>query len=92
MLLVEREVQLQNIDSGVAEHPEVTSIGVLLDELADFVFAQSPRFSHARKLELGITQTDLWIEAAARRSNCIRRHRLGFASGHFPRDRQRCVL
>ena len=83
MLLVECEVQLQNIHSGVTKHPEITSIGVLLDEFADFVFAQSPRFSHARKLELGITQADLWIESAARRRNCIRWHRLGFAQTIF---------
>ena len=78
MLLVERKVQLQNIDSGITEYAEITSIGVLLDEFANFVFAQCPRFSHARDLELGIAQADLWIEAAARRGDCIRRHRLSF--------------
>ena len=83
MLLVEREVQLQNIDSGVTEDAEITPIGVLLDELANFVFAQSPSFSDARDLELGITQADLWIEAATRRSNCIRWHRLGSAQTIF---------
>ena len=38
MLLIEREVQLQNIDSGITEDAEITSISVLLDEFADFVF------------------------------------------------------
>ena len=83
MLLVERKIQLQNIHSGIAEDAEIAPIGVLLDELANFVFAQSPRFSHARNLEFGITQADLWIESAARRGNCIRRHRLGFAQTIF---------
>ena len=54
MLLIECEVQLQNIHSRVAKHPEVAPISVLLNELANFVFAQSPSFSYARKLELGI--------------------------------------
>jgi len=83
VLLVERHVQLQNIDSGVPEDAEITAIGVLLDEFANFVFAQCPSFSHARNLELGIAQADLWIESAARSSNCIRWHRLGFAQTIF---------
>ncbi len=92
VLLVECEVQLQNIDSGITEHPEITPIGVLLDEFANFVFAQSPSFSHARDLELGITQADLWIESATRRGNCIRRHRLGFAQAIFRAIRRYAVL
>ena len=56
MLLVKREVQLQNIDSGITEDAEIRSIGILLDEFANFVFAQCPSFSHAQDLELGITQ------------------------------------
>ena len=39
-VLIEREVQLQNIHSGVAENAEIAPIGVLLDEFANFVFAQ----------------------------------------------------
>ena len=74
---------MQNIDSGVTEDAEITPIGVLLDEFANFVFAQSASFSDARNLELGITQADLWIESATRRRNCIRRHRLGFAQTIF---------
>ena len=42
VLLVECKIQLQNIDSGVTEDAEITPIGVLLDEFADFVFAQCP--------------------------------------------------
>ena len=57
--LVEREVQLQNVHSGVAENAEITPIGVLLDEFADFVFAQARAFSHPRELQLGIAQADL---------------------------------
>ena len=91
MLLVERKVQLQNIDSGITEYPEITSIGVLLDEFADFVFAQSPRFSHARKLELGITQADLRIESAARRGNCMPAQ-ARFRSNHFQHDTRLFVL
>src|SRR5262245_34169179 len=83
VLLVEREVQLQNIDSRIAENAEITPIGVLLDEFADFVFAQCPGLSYTRDLELGITQADLRIESATRRGNCIRRHRLGTAQAVF---------
>src|SRR5262249_55337280 len=61
--LVERKIQLQNIYSGVTKHAEITPIGVLLDELADLVFAQSASFGDARDLELGITQADFWIES-----------------------------
>ena len=39
VLLVERKIQLQNIDSGITEYPEITSIGVLLDKFANFLFA-----------------------------------------------------
>ena len=62
---IERKVQLQNIHSGVAKNPEITSIGVLLNEFANFVFAQSPSFRDARDLQLRITQADFWIESAA---------------------------
>ena len=83
MLLVEREVQLKYIDSRVAEDAEITPIGVLPDELADFVFAQCPSSSHARDLELCSAQADLRIESAARRGNCIRWNRLRFAQTIF---------
>jgi hypothetical protein len=53
--LIQCEIQLQDIDAGVTEHSEITSIGVLLDQLANFVFAQAASFSHTRDLELGIT-------------------------------------
>src|SRR5262249_25130326 len=91
-LLIEREVWLQHIDSGITEHSQITAVGVFLDELADFVFAQSPRFSDTRDLELGITQGDLWIEAAAGCSNCIRRHRAGFAQTVFRAIRRHAFL
>src|SRR5262249_48235863 len=83
VLLVEREIQLQNIDSRITEHSEIAPIYVLLDEFADFVFAQSPRFSDARHLELGITQADLWIESATRCGNRVRRQRFAVAQTVF---------
>ncbi len=49
-------------------------------------------FSDARSLEFGITQADLWIEAAARRSNCIGRHGLGFAQTIFIAIRRYAVF
>src|SRR5262245_10728267 len=81
--LVEREIQLQNIDPRVTEDAEITATGVLLDELANFVLAQRTSFSNARDLELGIAQADLRIESATRRGNCIRWHRLGIAQAVF---------
>ena len=81
--LIEREIQLQNIHAGIAEDTEISPIGVLLDELANFVFAQSTSFSDARKLHFGITQADLRIESATGRRNCIRWHTLGFAETIF---------
>src|SRR5262245_24769376 len=92
MLLVEREVQLQNIDAGLAEHAEITAIDVLLDEFANFVFAQGTSFSDTRDLQLSITHADLWIKAAARSSNCIRRHRLGTAQTIFSTIRRYSTL
>src|SRR5262249_52419553 len=38
VLLIQCEIQLKNIDSGVTEDAEITPINVLVDELADFVF------------------------------------------------------
>src|SRR5438105_7875651 len=81
--LIEREIQLQNIHAGIAEDTEISPIGVLLDELANFVFAQSASFGDTRDLQLGITQTDLWIESATGRGNCICRNRLGFTQAIF---------
>jgi len=64
MPLIKCEVQSQNIDPGITENAKITFFGVLLNELADFVFAQATSFGDARKLELGIMQADLWVEAA----------------------------
>src|SRR5262245_22334544 len=83
VLLVECEIQLQNIDSGITKDAEITSNRVLLDEFPKSVFVQCPRFSHARNLKLGVTQADLWIESATRRGNCIRRHSLGTVQAVF---------
>src|SRR5215471_11091734 len=83
VLLIECEVQLQNIDAGLTKDAKIASIGILLDELADFVFAQASRLSDTRDLELGIVQANLWIKSATRRGNCIRRHRLASIQAIF---------
>jgi len=56
LLVEQREVQLQNIDSRITKTPRSRPLVVLLDEFVNFVFAQCPSFSHARNLDLGITQ------------------------------------
>jgi hypothetical protein len=78
VLLVECEIQLQNIDSGFTENSEITPIGVLLHELANFLFAQAASFSDASDLQLGVLQTDVRIEAAAGRSDRICWNGIGF--------------
>src|SRR5262245_21073534 len=83
VLLIKCEVQLQNIDSGITEDAKITPLGVLLNEFADFVFAQRPSFSDARDLKLGITQADLWIEAAPGRSYCVRGDSVGVRQSVF---------
>src|SRR5262249_51787018 len=83
VLLVECEVQSQHIDAGITEDTEITPIGVLVNEFADFVFARSPSFSDARDLELSILQADLWIESAARCSNCVSGDNVSFRQSVF---------
>jgi hypothetical protein len=38
MLLIKCEIQFQNIDARFTEEPKITPIGILPDELEDFVF------------------------------------------------------
>src|SRR5262249_36977345 len=63
VLLVEGQIDLQHVNSGLTEYTDIPPSGVFLDELADFVFAQSSEFSDTRDLELRITEADLWVES-----------------------------
>ena len=80
---IECKIQLQNIHAGIAKDTEISPIGVLLDELANFVFAQPANLGGTRDLQLGITQADLWIESAAGCGNRIGWNRLGSAQTIF---------
>ena len=65
MLLVEREIQFQDIDARLTEDAEIASVGILLDEFANFVFVQATSFSDARSLEFRITNAYVRIKTAA---------------------------
>src|ERR1051325_4381773 len=68
---------IQDIDSRFTEDAEITSIGILLNQFANFVFAQPAGFSDTPNLEFGIVEADLRVKSATRCGNCIRRHRVG---------------
>ena len=88
--LVQRKVELQNIDSWVAKNPEIASHQCFAPQLADFVFAQATRFCYAGDLQFGVLQTDVRIESAAGSSDCIRRERDRFRLSRSRRDTLLC--
>ena len=90
VLLIERDVQLKNVHSRLAENPEITTVGILPGRARELFFIA--RAFHARYLQFGVAQTDMRIEAAARRGDRVRRHRLGIRSNHFPDDTLLLVL
>ena len=47
-LLVEREVELEHVDAGLAEEAERAAVGVLVDQLVDAARAAMPRTSATR--------------------------------------------
>jgi hypothetical protein len=64
--LIESEVELQNVDAWLAEHPKSASSGVLLDEVCDDWFRHITRLSDAGNLELGGGRGDVRVETAPR--------------------------
>ena len=63
---VQRQIQRQNINPGLAEQSSHAALGVLRDQLADAIFRHLPRLRHARHLEQRRLRRDIGIEAAAR--------------------------
>ena len=68
---------------AVTEDAEITAFGVLPDEVANCVFAQSASFGHPWNLDFRIAQADPWIESATRGSHCVRRHGFVVANAVF---------
>src|ERR1700731_2730713 len=68
---IEREVELQNIDSEVTKNAEVPAFRILANQFADFVFAQAARFRDAWNLKLGIARADVGLASAAERRHGI---------------------
>src|SRR5581483_10492924 len=74
--VVEGQVQVQDVDAGLAKHAGESRAGVLAHETLHHVRAQAARFSDACDLELRVGWANLRVEAAARGGNHSRRHLL----------------
>src|SRR3954469_21200074 len=79
-LPVEREVELEDVDALLAEEPERATGRVVVDEPLDVGDREAARLGDARRLQQGVLDRDLRVEARPRRG-----HRVG---GHqrFPRE------
>ncbi len=84
---------VQNIHSEVAgEDTEIAALGVLADEIADFIFAHSAAIGDARNLKLGVARADVRIKSAAGSRHRIRRNILVRAQAVFFAIRVDAVL
>ena len=83
MELIEREVEAEDVDAGIAEDTQIRPFGVLPDKCAHLIERNAARFCHARDLQLGIARTDVRVEAAARGSYGIGGHGIVRAQAIF---------
>jgi hypothetical protein len=65
-VLVERQVELQNVETWLAEHPAGLPLGVLFDELRDDLFRHVARLGDTRNLERGGGRSDVGIKTTPR--------------------------
>ena len=49
--LIERKIELKNIDAGLAKEPEGAALDLILDELPDAFLGKITRFRDPRHLE-----------------------------------------
>ncbi len=74
---IEREVQLEHVDSGLAEEPEGALVGVRVDEVEHLIDVEAACGGHSGRLELGVRDRDVRVEPAPRRGHRIDGHRDG---------------
>src|SRR5690348_14088662 len=72
-LLVERDVQLQDIDAWFANEPKIGTVCCLSYQGAHLIGRYASRLRDSAGLQIRIGWTDLWIEARCRAGNCVSR-------------------
>src|SRR2546428_14031207 len=72
---IEREVELQHVDSWLAEEAKLSSFRVGLDHLTHRRFGYSSLASHTCHLEIGGGRRDVGIEPGGRRRPEVDRYR-----------------
>ena len=65
--VVEGEVELEDVDAGLAQEPEGAAVGVVVDERQHLVELEAALVGHASGLEPGVGDRDVRVEARARR-------------------------
>src|SRR5665213_3538612 len=73
--LVEREVELQDVDTRVTHEAPGPTDRVLTDELVHLVKADRASLRDPLCLEIRVGHGDVGVEATRARRHCIRRHR-----------------
>ena len=63
--VVERQVEVEDVDPGFAEDAQLAGRRLLGDELSDLVFRQVAGLGDARDLEVSRIGSDVWIEPGA---------------------------
>src|SRR5260370_10055149 len=71
ILLIQRQVQLQNIHARLTEESELAAFGVLRDQLQKLVFSNASGPGDAGNLKLGSRRSDMRIKAGARRCDQV---------------------
>src|SRR5262245_97035 len=71
---VQRQVEAEDVDPGLAQKPQRAPFDVLVDEAADLVLGEIARLGDAGDLEIGGLRGDVRVEAAARGGDEVDRH------------------
>ena len=74
--LVQSEVQVEDIDAGLAKEAELAIGDVFLDELIDAGLRDAASLGDARNLKEGCVWSDVWVEAGAGSGDQIDGNRL----------------
>ena len=71
--IVQSQIELEDVHSGVTEKAKVFPVSVLADEFTHFLFIQPASFGDARDLQFGVSHTDVGVEPAPGSSDGVRR-------------------
>ena len=60
---IQREIHFQYIHPRLAEEAQLAAAGVLANDLANLILAQTPLAGEARYLEFRCRRRDVWIQS-----------------------------